>query len=117
MAKSCIIEKGRLTITRQGLEAYLAGDYISTMDLFISQFEQAIKNLVEMNGVNVMTQKGDVFNLKTLDHLLNDQIVSDVFGEDKVMYFRALFTDKRGWNIRNNIAHGMMETEQLQNKA
>ena len=22
-------------------------------------------------------------------------------------YFRVLLTDKRGWNLRNNVAHGM----------
>lgn len=63
-----------------------------------------------------MIQKGDAFNLKTFDHLLNDEIVTNVFGEDKSLYFRTLFTDKRGWNIRNNVAHGMLDTEQFHNK-
>ncbi|ULT38543.1 DUF4209 domain-containing protein [Niabella defluvii] len=82
----------------------------------IPQFEEAIRNLVEMNCGSIMIQKADAFNLKTFDHLLNDEIIIDVFGEDKSLYFRTLFTDKRGWNMRNNVAHGMLDTEQFHNK-
>lgn len=116
MNKSCIIEKDRFSIFQKGFEAYLNGDYLVATHILIPQFEEAIRNLVEMNGGSIMIQKGDAFNLKTFDHLLNDEIIIDVFGEDKSLYFRTLFTDKRGWNIRNNVAHGMFDTEQFQNK-
>lgn len=116
MSKSCIIEKDRLPIFQKGFEAYFSGDYLVAIHILIPQFEEAIRNLVEMNGGSVMIQKGDAFNLKTFDHLLNDEIIINVFGEDKSLYFRTLFTDKRGWNIRNNVAHGMLDTEQFYNK-
>jgi hypothetical protein len=107
--KSCIIEKDRFTILEKGLNDYFNKEFIHAIHLFVPQFEEAIRNLVEMNGGNVLVQKGDSFNLKTLDHLLNDEIVKDIFGEDITLYFRTLFTDKRGWNLRNNLAHGMMD--------
>jgi hypothetical protein len=110
---SCIIEKDRFAIIQKGIDAYFAGEYTVTMHLLIPQFEEAIRNLVELNGGSVMIQKDDFYNLKTFDHLLTDPIVTNVFGEDTALYFRILFTDRRGWNIRNNIAHGMLDTTQF----
>ncbi|MET6996851.1 DUF4209 domain-containing protein [Chitinophaga defluvii] len=114
--KSCIIEKDRLPIFQKGFEAYFAGDYIVAIHLLIPQFEEAIRNLVEMNGGSVIIQKEDAFNLKTFDHLLKDEIITDIFGEDKSLYFKTLFTDKRGWNIRNHVAHGMLDVAHFLNK-
>ena len=113
---SCIIEKDRFIIIQKATDAYLAGEYMVSIHLLIPQFEEAIRNLVEMNGGNIMVQKNDIFNLKTFDHLLNDEIVTDVFGEDRAIYFRVLFTDNRGWNIRNDVAHGMLDSEHFFNK-
>lgn len=113
LRKSCIVESDRFTVIQKGLDAYFAGEYAVAMHLLIPQFEEAIRNLVELNGGNVMIQKDDFYNLKTFDHVLTDPIVTDVFGEDMALYFRILFTDRRGWNIRNNIAHGMLDTPQF----
>lgn len=72
------------------------------------EFEEAIRNLVEMNGGNVLVYKNDAYNLKTFNHLLKGEITEEIFGTDVTLYFRVLFTDKRGWNLRNNLAHGMI---------
>ncbi|HTN47208.1 MAG TPA: DUF4209 domain-containing protein [Flavipsychrobacter sp.] len=74
--------------------------------LAIPQFGEAIRNLVEVIGGNVMVQKGDAFNRKTINHLLSDGIVVDIVREGKSLYFRTLFTDKCGWKNRNDAAHG-----------
>lgn len=113
LRKSCIIESERFTVIQKGLDAYFAGEYAVAMHLLIPQFEEAIRNLVELNGGSVMIQKDEFYNLKTFDHVLTDPIVTDVFGEDMALYFRILFTDRRGWNIRHNIAHGMLDTPQF----
>lgn len=108
--KSCLIEKDRFFIIEKSLASYFSFDYLTFIHLIIPQFEEAIRNLVEINGGTVMVYKNEAFNLKTFDHLLNDQIVLDVFGEDLSLYFKVLFTDKRGWNLRNDVAHGMVES-------
>ena len=45
--------------------------------------------------------------LKTLDDLLREETVVKVLGENVVHYFRVLFTDRRGWNLRNDVCHGI----------
>ena len=51
------------------------------------------------------------FNLKTLDELLRTEQISRVLGEDVSLYFRVLLTDLRGWNIRNDVCHGISPYE------
>lgn len=45
--------------------------------------------------------------LKTLDDLLREEAVTQSLGENVVHYFHVLFTDQRGWNIRNDVCHGI----------
>lgn len=108
---SCIITKERFLIIEKAMTAYFVKDYLTFIHLLIPQFEEAIRQLVEMNGGTVLTYKNGSFSLKTLDHLLCDTIVRDVFGEDMSLYFRVLFSDKRGWNLRNNVAHGITDVD------
>ncbi|WP_316828719.1 DUF4209 domain-containing protein [Pedobacter miscanthi] len=42
---------------------------------------------------------------------MEDEIVKRAFGEETVYYFKVLFTDPRGWNLRNQVAHGLLEPE------
>ena len=40
--------------------------------------------------------------------LYNDK-VAEALGPDVTIHFQALFTDPRGMNLRNEIAHGLMD--------
>lgn len=64
-----------------------------------------------MEGISLFKNGG--FHLKTFDHLLKDNIVIDVLGEDLSYYVRILFTDSKGWNLRNNVAHGFINPDEL----
>ncbi len=109
LKNSCIISEDRFFLFQKGLEAYFSKDYIVTLHVLIPQFEEAIRNLIELNGGSILVYKNNGYNLKNLDHLLRDKIISDVFGEDISLYFKVLFTDNRGWNLRNEIAHGILD--------
>lgn len=50
------------------------------------EFEEAIRNLVEMNGGNVLLYENDAYNLKTLDHLLKYEITEEIFGPARALY-------------------------------
>lgn len=116
MKQSCVIDPNRYPLLEKAVNAYLQKDYVVFMHIMIPQFEEAIRNLIEKNNGIVMVQKGDAYNLKTFDHLLSDDIVTNVFGEDRALFFKAIFTDRRGWNLRNQLAHGMMDYEHMTNK-
>ena len=37
--------------------------------------------------------------------------IKEVLGEDIQLYLICLFTNQRGWNIRNDVCHGMSELD------
>lgn len=105
---SPIIHKDRYEIIARGLEAYFAGDFLVTIHLLVPQIEEAIRNIIEVAGGNVLKpSRGGGYHLRTFDEILRDEIITEALGEDFSDYFRILFTDQRGWNIRNNVCHGM----------
>lgn len=109
LQKSCILGKERYLIIEQGITEYLKENHIVSIHLLVPQFEEAIRNLIEINGGNILTYKGGAYQLKTFDHLLKHSIVKEVLGEDMSFYYRILFTESRGWNLRNNLAHGLID--------
>ena len=105
---SPIINKDRYEIIERGLEAYFEGDFLVTIHLLVPQIEEAIRNIIEVAGGNVLKpSRGGGYHLRTFDEILRDDIITEALGEDFADYFRILFTDQRSWNIRNNVCHGM----------
>lgn len=107
---SAIISESRINLIRKGVQAYFDNDFIVCEHLLIPQIETSIRNLIEQNnGVLLELSSLDAFQLKTFNKLLLDDIVKYTLGKDIQMYFRALYTDPRGWNLRNKICHGLSE--------
>lgn len=103
-----IIEK-REKIISVGIDAYLNKDYITSINILIPQIEYMFRNIIELQGGNVLkVNRQGMYQLITFDEVLRDKYLVDIFSEDTMLYLRVLFTDSRGWNIRNNICHGLI---------
>lgn len=110
--QSPLFEEQREPILRAGLEAYLNGQAVHCIHLLIPQIEAAIRAIVQNGGGTVLRpNRMGGQDLRTLDDLLRDEVVCKVFGEDVPLYFRVLFTDRRGINLRNNVCHGISPAE------
>lgn len=109
---SPIFVDSKREIIELGIQAYLDGSYISAVHLLIPQVEDILRKLVEIKGGSVLRQgKYGGYDYKGLNQLLSDPIISTVLGEDITLYFNALLTDQRGWNLRNIISHGIPPTD------
>lgn len=104
-----LFEDDRYEIIGRGIDSYLSGDYLTMLHLLIPQIENAVRNIVEMSGhSSLKRQNNNGFQLKTFDELLRDEAISNL-GKDFAYYLRILFTDQRGWNLRNSICHGLAQ--------
>lgn len=108
LLKSPVFGEGKAPILERGLDAYLAGDAIVAAPLLIPQIEDALRNLVRLSGGSTYKphRLGGLM-LKVFDDLLREEAVVQTLGDNVVHYFRVLFTDQRGWNIRNDVCHGI----------
>jgi hypothetical protein len=110
--KAPVFDENKRTIIETGIQEYLNGNYIIAIHLLIPQIEDAFRKIIEKSGGSVLKpSRSDGFDLKVLDKILRDAIIVKVFTEDAALYFRVLLTEPRGWNIRNNVCHGLYPSE------
>ena len=101
-------------ILLKAIQTYLEEDYIVSIHLLVPQIEKILRNLVEEAGGAVLkARRNGGFHLKTLDELLRSEQIHQSLGEDVGLYFRVVLTDQRGWNIRNDVCHGILPQNQF----
>jgi hypothetical protein len=112
--ESPVFEKNKKIIIEKAIGYYLENDFISFAHLIVPQIEAAFRNLVAISGgVIYKTGRSGGFNLKTFDEILRDSVIVNIFGKSISFYLRVLFTDQRGWNIRNSLCHGFLPPQQI----
>lgn len=111
--KSPAIHNNRFSIIQRSLKAYFEEDYLTFVHLAIPQIEAAIRNILEANKIPIQKENRnkDAFQLRILDELLRDKSVQDCLTPDFANYLRILLTDNRGWNLRNDVCHGISEPD------
>ena len=109
ITKSPSINTDRIPIITRGLEAYFNQDYLVSTHLLIPQLEEAIRNILEIGNIPTLkpNKSGKGFQLRILDEMLRDPIAVQLLTDDFANYLRILLTDNRGWNLRNDICHGI----------
>lgn len=110
LESSPLIANDRKDIVRRGIQAYIEEDYLVSCHLLVPQLEAAIRRLFDINGSNIMRAKQNPLNgseYASLDTLLATDDAILYMGEDITNYLRNLLTDQYGWNIRNQICHGL----------
>lgn len=98
-----------------GMQKYLEGDATSAIHILTPQVEAATRTLLEKAGVRVLKpiRDGAGFDIRALDDLLRDRATQDMLGEDLGTYLRVVFSDRRGWNIRNRVCHALLPSAEI----
>lgn len=106
--ESPVFDERKKEFLVRGIDAYLKGDFLVALHILIPQIEAVIRNLAEKIGVPILKRsRVGGFNYRLLDDLLRDENICKVLTEDFCLYLRTLLTDPRGWNLRNNLCHGI----------
>lgn len=104
------------TFLKEGFAAWLEGDYVKALHVLVPQAEHGLRAIAASVGVPVTkphpaTQDASV-SIGMGDILANDKVLA-VIGEDIALHFRALYSDPRGMNLRNRVAHGLYSSQSL----
>jgi len=112
--KSPVFEENRRAIIKKGLDAFFSRDHVTAVHLLIPQIEQAFRQLLILfqRPIFKLNRQGG-HDLRVLDEILRDPAIVAFFSESKVAYLRVLLTDRRGWNLRNNLCHGITEPDSI----
>lgn len=106
------ISEDRAAIWIKGLLAGFNQDYVTSTHMLVPQFEHFIREI--LHELNIQTTHIDDKNIETemaLGSLFYDVGTSELekfFGEDLYFELKTLLVDRIGPNLRNRVAHGLM---------
>ena len=108
VAKSVIVPNDRKESYSKGLLAGFTGDFITALSILVPQIENAVRCLAIECGEPVynINEEG-IEEIKTMHAVLELEGIKDCLDEDLLLALKTIFCSKFGFNIRNNIAHGI----------
>lgn len=105
-----------LRLLLHGIRAWFDDDYVKTVHVLVPQIEKALRKVVDqigkpttkahkrVKGASVVVNMGDI---------LSDEEVKATLGADVTLYLNALYCDPRAYNLRNEMAHGLLDADEL----
>jgi hypothetical protein len=108
---SLLFKADRRAFFAEGFAAYEAGDYLKAVHVLVPQMEGVLRNLLEIMEIPVTKTVDGMTELKNMNDVLHEERVRDALEERWWMFLKILYTDKRGFNLRNDLAHGIAPIE------
>ena len=109
------VPSGREAMFARGIHAGLIGDFLLSAHLLVPQLENSLGYVLALNAV--VTSKLDsrlIQEERDLGSLLSLPEVTEIFGEDFVFELRGLLIERFGVNLRNRLAHGLIDQQVFQ---
>jgi hypothetical protein len=107
--QSPVFDEDKHSLVEEGLRAYFSDQHAAAVHLLVPQVEAAIRRLAIMSGVMPYRRKKKDLELRALGNLLADPQLEAVLDPRLAFYLRILLTDVRGWNLRNEVCHGLFQ--------
>ncbi|EQA0897798.1 DUF4209 domain-containing protein [Escherichia coli] len=93
-------------------------DFRTAIYLLCPQIENIIRQKLKISGVNTtIIDENGITQEVGMGTLLNFDSATDLFGENLCFELKAIFTEALGPNLRNNIAHGLLDDDSSNSEA
>ena len=109
---STVIPQNRVYLWARGLYHGFNYDFADAIHLLTPQIENMIRVMMREEGLNTSQISGDQIHTESeigMSNLLRDPNIGRVFSKDYIFNLKAIFSEKPGPNLRNEIAHGLLE--------
>lgn len=111
-SQSPIVPKGRERLFGKALFFGFDRDFVSALHLLIPQIEHMVRVHLKQAGAKTSNlDKDGIENENGLSTLMDLPEATQVFGKDLAFELKALFCDAFGPNLRNALAHGLLEED------
>jgi lysyl-tRNA synthetase class 1 len=105
-----------MSLLVEGLNAWAREDHVKAAHVLVPQVERALRKIADGLGVPVTKAHPTVPGTSIaigMGEILYNQKVAEALGPDATLHFQALYADPRGMNLRNEVAHGLMDADQF----
>lgn len=105
-----IIPSGRERIFRSALYMILKGQYYEGIHILAPQVENLFRNIAkEAGGLTVTLENDGTSKEKVLSSIFDLPELLDCYDNDILFLFKGLLNEQSGANIRNVLAHGILD--------
>ncbi|MGA9885225.1 MAG: DUF4209 domain-containing protein [Candidatus Acidiferrales bacterium] len=111
LCESPLFADSRDGLLKDGLEAYHQEDFVKAIYVLVPQIEHILRNFLGRVGIpvrkTVRNQPG-ITDAKNMNDVLADPRMRRVLTENLWRYLAVVYVDRRGLNLRNDLAHGLV---------
>lgn len=113
-----IVPEGRECIIRNGIGMFLNGEYYEAMHILAPQIENIFRNIArEVGGLTVTLEDDGSSMEKVLSSIFSLPELLDCYDNDILFTFKGLLNEQAGANIRNEVAHGIIDEKKCSSGA
>jgi hypothetical protein len=109
---SPLFREDRREFFEQGFAAYENGDYMKAIHVLVPQVENMMRELLGVLGAGKSKPnplQAHLFDHKNMNDFFREPLVSESMEESLYLFLKSLYIDRRGLNLRNDLAHGLVE--------
>lgn len=107
-----IIPENRENIFLSGIYMGLKGQYYESLHILAPQMENLFRNIAKsVGGLTIAYDDKGVASAKLLSSIFELPELKDCYDNDWLFLFQGMMSEKSGLNIRNLVAHGLLEEE------
>lgn len=112
---SIAVSEDRREAYVKGIMAGFSGDFLTALYILVPQVENSVRNLaIECDEPVYNLNEDGIEELKTMHAVLELDGVKEHLDEDFLLALKTIFCSKFGFNMRNDIAHGLLSDKQFQ---
>lgn len=109
-----IIPEQRTKLFARGLYFGFEHDFASAIHLLVPQWEHMVRTILKENDVHTTTLDKDGIDMECgLSTLLEKKEAEEIFDDNLLFEMTAFLTHKRGPNLRNELAHGLLNDDRI----
>jgi lysyl-tRNA synthetase class 1 len=105
-----------ITFLVEGVRAWYDRDFIKAVYVLVPQIERGLRSIAGKLGRPLTKPHptlSDVGVAIGMGDILNSPDLTAALGPDFSLHFLALYADPRGMNLRNRVAHGLINSEAI----
>ena len=98
-------------LLQDGLLAYEQEDFVKAIHVLVPQIEQILRNFLgflRRPTLKTVRNHPGIMDAKSMNDILGDEQMREVLTENLWKYLTVVYIDKRGLNLRNDLAHGLV---------
>jgi len=111
LCQSPLFEESRGGLLRDGLLAYEQEDFVKAIHVLVPRVEDILRRFLGRLGrptLKTVRNNPGIMDAKSMNDVLGDDQMQSILTEDLCRYLEVVYIDKRGLNLRNDLAHGLL---------